>query len=432
MGGPKLLLAGGGTGGHLYPALNIAAAVMRADPSARCFLLGGERGVEARVLPEAGYPYRLLPMEPLYRSRPWRNWRLLRTAPAVVRGVRRVLREFDPDVVVGTGGYVSGPAVALARLGGRRTAIQEQNAQPGLVTRALASRVDQLHLGYPEARDRLRIPDRVKVFAFGNPVAPPAVPRERPAFDWPEGRVLLVTGGSQGARAINERLLADLTLAAGPQGEARPPERSVAGEEGNGGRREADGASAADARSGPCARQGPGEAKAVASAAAPPRSYDWPDDLWVVWVAGPAHAELVAEGVHALPWAERIVVTPYIDGLGSQLGHAALAICRSGAMSIAELCAAGVPAVFVPLPTAAGGHQAANARAMVAAGAAEMREESALAPGELWSLCRSLLEDPEARRRMGARARERARPDAADRIAAALLELARSGDREAG
>ena len=187
--------------------MNLAEALRRASPDAQLLLVGATRGVEARVLPDSGWPYRLLPLEPLYRSRPWRNWRLLTSAPAVLGGLSRVFAELRPHLVVGTGGYASGPAVAWGLARGVATAIQEQNAMPGLVTRALAPRVDQIHLGVPEARQRLRPGRDTRVFELGNPVA--SGPVTRP-FDWPAGRIVLAFGGSQGARALNELLLAGL------------------------------------------------------------------------------------------------------------------------------------------------------------------------------------------------------------------------------
>jgi UDP-N-acetylglucosamine--N-acetylmuramyl-(pentapeptide) pyrophosphoryl-undecaprenol N-acetylglucosamine transferase len=404
---PRILLAGGGTGGHLYPALNIAKALRSADSSVELLFIGSERGLEARVLPETDYPYRLLPLQPLYRQRIWRNWRLVAAMPAVAAGVRRVFRNFDPHLVIGSGGYVSGPAVAWGKWKGCRTAIQEQNAQPGLVTRLLSSRVDHIHLGYPEAEAKLKVSSGTQVFAFGNPVSAPAVVTGDRPFEWPQGRVLLVVGGSQGAKGLNDRLLADLTWAALFQ--------------------KTEGTSAVDAQSGPCARQGPGEATPAASAF---RSDLWPPDLSLVWIAGPSHASEISRRTRELPWATRIHVVPFIEELGAQLGGVSLAVARSGAMFIAELCAAAVPAVFVPLPTAAGGHQTSNAKAMVEAGAAEMREQESLEPGELWRLCIAALGDETRLQRMGASASERARPDAAERIAEVLLELVGSGRTE--
>ena len=381
MASARILLAGGGTGGHLYPALNLAAAFGHLAPEVECVFLGGRRGLDARVLPDAGYDYRLLPLYPLYRQRPWRNWRLFASAPAVMAGVRRAFRDFEPRLVVGTGGYVAGPALAGARLHGVPAAIQEQNAAPGLVTRLFAPGVDQVHLGYPEAEARLRIGGRTRVSALGNPVAPAAegaaigaagsggAGRSAPArFEWPRGRSLLVFGGSQGAFGLNRAFLRDLEWA------ARDPAA-------------------------------------------------WPDGVSVVWIAGPAHAAALSARTSELPFADRVRVVPYIDDLGRQLHGVTLALCRSGAMSLAELCAAGRPAVLVPLPTSAAGHQLTNARALAEAGAAEVREEGGLEAGELWSLCRDILTDDGCLARMSAAAASRGRPDAALDIAREMLAL---------
>ena len=377
MASPRILLAGGGTGGHLYPALNLAAAFGRLAPDVECVFLGGRRGLEARVLPDAGYEFRLLPLQPLYRQRAWRNWRLFASAPAVMAGVRRAFRDFDPRLVVGTGGYVAGPALAGARLRGVPAAIQEQNAAPGLVTRLFAPGVDQIHLGYPEAEARLRVGGRTRLSALGNPVAPGADGAAGPngsagpapaRFDWPRGRNLLVFGGSQGALGLNRAFLRDLEWAA----------------------------------------------RAAAA---------WPDGVSVIWIAGPAHAAELSARASELPFADRVRVVPYIDDLGRQLDGVALALCRSGAMSLAELCAAGRPAVLVPLPTSAGGHQLTNARALAEAGAAEVREEGGLEAGELWSLCRDILTDDGRLARMSEAAASRGRPDAALEIAREMLTL---------
>ncbi len=358
----RILLSGGGTGGHLYPALNLAAALRRAAPDAQLMLVGARRGIEASVLPDSGWPYRLLPLEPLYRSRPWRNWRLVSSLPAVVSGLGRIFADLKPDLVVGTGGYASGPAVAWAASRGTRTALQEQNAMPGLVTRVLSSRVDQVHLGYPEARSRIRPGRGTRVFELGNPVA---VGQAAHPFDWPEGRVVVAFGGSQGALVLNELLMEGLGTVV-----------------------------------------------------------DWPADVTVVWISGKAHHDSIAARVLESRWASRVRVVPFIPDLGAQLGGVRLAVCRSGAMTCAELAAFGVPALLVPLPSSAGDHQRYNAAAFVASGAALMREEGAVSGRELWRDAFALLGDEARLAAMARASRERGRPAAADRIASELLRLA--------
>lgn len=364
--GARVLLAGGGTGGHLYPALNLAAALRRADPEAELLYLGAERGVEARVLEgREDPPHRLLPFQPLHRSRPWRNWRLLAAAPAVLAGLREAFAGLDPELVVGTGGYAAGPPLLWGLATGRATALQEQNASPGLVTRTLAGRVDQVHLGFPEAEERLRPGRATEVHAHGNPVAV-ADGGGDDGFEWPEGRVLLVVGGSQGAEGLNRRLLEDLR-----------------------------------------------EVRA------------WPADVTVVWIAGRDHADEVSREAEMLPWSDRVRVVPYVEDLGARLGAVELAVGRAGAMFVAELAAHGVPAVLVPFPGAAGGHQESNAAALVEAGAAVTRREAELERGHLWRTVAGLLADRERLGRMSRAARERGSPEAADRIAADLLRLVR-------
>ena len=170
---PRILFTGGGTGGHLYPAIALAEAFQQQDPAARVHFVGAQRGVEARVLPERGLPHTLLPMEPIRRSRPWQNWRLIPAMSGSVGGIRRLFSEFDPHLVVGTGGYASGPVAGWAVLRGVPIALQEQNSYPGFTTRMLARRAGQVHLAFPEAATHLRPGRDTEVIHNGNPIRPP-------------------------------------------------------------------------------------------------------------------------------------------------------------------------------------------------------------------------------------------------------------------
>ena len=378
MSAPRVLFAGGGTGGHLYPALALAEALRARDPRTEVFFVGALRGVEARVLPERGVPHVLLPFEPIRRARPWENWRLV---PALFRsfsGLGRVYRDFRPDLVVGTGGYASGPAVFAGIARGVPAAVQEQNSFPGLTTRLLAGRVRQIHLAFPEARRYLKPGARTEVTEFGNPIAPPdpSIGRAeaRSFFGLGGGTVALAVGGSQGARAVNEALLADL--------------------------------------------------RGVAEGRLPPR----PEGLELLWATGPAHHEGIAARLAelGLPWVHAV---PYIQEMPKALAAADLAVSRAGAMALAELCAWGIPSVLVPLPTAAANHQYHNAVALHEAGAAAMVQESELGGGRLWGELVGLAGDPARREALAARARERGRPDAAARIAERLAALAEGRPR---
>ena len=192
------------------PALALAQALRDARADVEILLVGAERGLESQILPRYPYPFRLLPMEPLYRRTWWRNARLPLVAWRVWRAVDRLLDAEQPAIVVGTGGYAAGPTVWRAQRRGVPTALQEQNAFPGLATRWLAKGARQIHLGFPEARERLTLGRATEVFTFGNPIRPPE-PGDRAAalraLELDPGRpCVLVFGGSQGARALNNAL----------------------------------------------------------------------------------------------------------------------------------------------------------------------------------------------------------------------------------
>jgi UDP-N-acetylglucosamine--N-acetylmuramyl-(pentapeptide) pyrophosphoryl-undecaprenol N-acetylglucosamine transferase len=361
---PRVIIAGGGTGGHLMPALAIAAALRELDPSIEPVLVGAERGVEATILPKRPFRYHLLPMEPIYRRAWWRN---LRWAPIAVRVWRRcasVLDAEQPALAVGTGGYASGPILLRARLRRIPIALQEQNAYPGITTRWLSRLASQIHLGFPEGRARLRPGRRTSVFTLGNPISPPPDPRPgrveaRAALSIPGGApVVFVVGGSQGAGSIN-RALASLL------------------EEGQLG------------------------------------------GIAVLWSTG-AHAWAKCGRFDAPPLRQ---VRPFWDPIGEAYAAADLVVGRAGAMTTAELCAWGLPSLLIPLPTAAAAHQERNAEALASAGAAVLLQESDLTPGALREHVEALLGAPDRLDKMARSALARGRPNAARQIAGQLRSL---------
>ncbi|HEU0014303.1 MAG TPA: UDP-N-acetylglucosamine--N-acetylmuramyl-(pentapeptide) pyrophosphoryl-undecaprenol N-acetylglucosamine transferase [Longimicrobium sp.] len=370
---PRVLFAGGGTGGHLYPALYLAEAFQRLDPATEVMFVGARRGVEARVLPERGVPHTLLPLEPIRRQKPWQNWRLVPAMFRTMGGLRGVFHRFKPNLVVGTGGYASGPAVAYGLMRRVPVALQEQNSYPGIVTRMTAGRVRQLHLAFPEARRYLKPGKRTEVFEFGNPIRPPDFDVDRAEarakFGLGPGIVGLVIGGSQGARSVNESLAADLRGIA---------ERHLAGP---------------------------------------------PTGMQVLWATGPAHFERVQAALADIGSPEWVKPMAYIQDMPSALAAADFAISRAGAMSLAELCAWGIPSILVPFPHAAANHQHHNAVALGDAGAAIVMPEAELGGGRLWTEMLRLAADAELRTTLAAKARARGQPDAADRIVGELVRL---------
>lgn len=210
-----VLFAGGGTGGHLMPALAIAEAMVRLDPTIQPYFIGALRGVEAHVLPARPWRHTLLPFEPLYRKQWWKNWRLPISLVRTMTGIRGIISREKPVLAVGTGGYASAPALWAASSRGIPCVLQEQNAYPGLAIRQLAFRARQIHLGFPEGRAYLNPGPTTELFDSGNPIVPP------PARTDDRGprteKTVLVLGGSQGSLAINKVVAEALTSGAWPK-----------------------------------------------------------------------------------------------------------------------------------------------------------------------------------------------------------------------
>jgi UDP-N-acetylglucosamine--N-acetylmuramyl-(pentapeptide) pyrophosphoryl-undecaprenol N-acetylglucosamine transferase len=366
-----VLFAGGGTGGHLMPALAIAEAMVEADPGIEPYFVGAERGIEARVLPQRPWRHVLLPMEPLYRHEWWKNVRLPWSLFRTLRQLRRVLIRENPVLAIGTGGYASGPALWAASLRGVPTVIQEQNAFPGFATRRLAKRARQIHLGFPEARAHLQPGLSTEIFDTGNPILPPpelwrralgdarlkAEAKTELNFD-PARPVALVLGGSQGAQAINQVVAETL------------------------------------------------------------ESRSWPAAVQLLWQTGSRNLDQL---VHHMT-ADRKVVG-FIDPIAPAYAMADLVIARAGAITLAELAAWGLPAILIPLPTAAADHQATNAMALAAGGAAVLLEQRHLTPQSLSKAVQDLLGDPARMADLARGMRARARPEAAREIAHKALRL---------
>ena len=369
----RVIFAGGGTGGHLYPALNIASALRELDPGVETIFVGARRGVEARVLPEKGVEHVLLPLQPIQRDRVWRNWRLVPAMTGSVWGLSRLMMRTRPSLVVGTGGYASGPACGWAVLVGVPIALQEQNSYPGFTTRTLSRFARQVHLGFPEAAAHLSPGKGTAIREHGNPIEPPdrTVDRAeaRKYFGLsPDATVVLVVGGSQGARAINQALAGAL-------------ERVAAGEA------------------------------------------ERPASLEILWATGRSHIEDISARLQPSGVDGWVKTRGYIDEMPKALAAADVAISRAGAMGTAELLAWGIPSILVPLPTAAADHQTHNAKALESFGAAIALLETDASPERLWGDVLALAGDEARRRRMAERARERARPEAAKAIARDLLEI---------
>ena len=362
-----ILMAGGGTGGHLFPAIAIANAVQHAHPDWEVAFAGATRGIEASVLPGRNLPHRLFPFEPLHRRQWWRNARWPFLGVQLVREIDRWLRELQPSAVIGTGGYVSAPVVWRAAARGIPTAILELDVRPGIATRLVARRAREIWLGAPEALPLLPPSVRDKVRITGAPITPPDPAARAPFAHAGFGLVrevptIVITGGSQGSLALN-RVVAEWLTSGGAR------------------------------------------------------------DRQVIWATG--------RGLHdqfAKYHGAAVHVTPFLDPIADAWSIANVAIARAGMMTLAELAAWGIPAILVPLPSAAADHQAHNARAVADAGAAVVLPQSDLTAARLESEVAGLLNDRARLATMRERALERGRPGAAEEIAGRVEGLV--GERE--
>jgi UDP-N-acetylglucosamine--N-acetylmuramyl-(pentapeptide) pyrophosphoryl-undecaprenol N-acetylglucosamine transferase len=361
----RLLVAAGGTGGHVYPGIAIAEEWMRQHPDSSVTFVGTARGIESKAVPASGFAFR--PIEA--RGFPRRlSPEAFGSFLAFVRGfgqVAAIIKEVKPHVILATGGYVSGPAAIWARLLGIPLVLQEQNSVPGAANRWLSLIATEVHISFVESRSYFRRRNKLKV--SGNPIRRSLLLQDRAgAYEAlgldPERRTLLVFGGSHGASSINRAVQGALPL---------------------------------------LARVG---------------------RLQAIWQTGTQDAEAMAAAAKGAAFPVRVV--PYLDQMDKAYAIADLAICRAGAMTITELTACGVPSILVPYPHAARDHQTQNARGLVDRGAAEMIPDAELSPEDLASRIEALFRDESRLRRMGRSARAFSRTNAAERIVRSIEDLA--------
>ena len=355
-------ISGGGTGGHLYPGLAIADALVAQCPALEIRFIGAQRGIERTILPGTRWPHQLLDLHPLYRSAPWENWKTARGLIGAFKSIRKQMARNPPVGALGTGGYAAGALLAYARTTGIPYFLQEQNAVAGLTVRLFSGGARSVFVGFPEAIATLSGAGQRVAYVTGNPITPPPAPLPersagRATWGFPDTvqRVLLAFGGSQGSRAINDAIAVWLP-------NALPPEWGA------------------------------------------------------IWVTGRGdHAR------HLQHASERVRVIAYQAPMAQAYATVDLAVARAGAMSTAELCAWGIPMVLIPLPTAAADHQQQNAAALELADAARVVPQQLLDGGELGRTLDALCADAAELQAMGRAARVRARADASQVIAANIL-----------
>jgi UDP-N-acetylglucosamine--N-acetylmuramyl-(pentapeptide) pyrophosphoryl-undecaprenol N-acetylglucosamine transferase len=358
----RVLIAAGGTGGHIYPGIAVAKEIMRRHPDAEVKFVGTARGLENKLVPQSGFELSIIDSAGLKNVGVTARTRGLLVLPKSLRQASALLKKFQPHVVIGAGGYVSGPVLLTASLGKLPTLVMESNALPGWTNRVLARFIDKAAVSFEAALPFFR----GRGVVTGNPVRReffeiPKKPRD------PSRLSVLIFGGSQGAHAINQAMVAALPLFA--------------------------------------------EVK---------------NNLRITHQTGEADYEQVASGYANEGWSEQAEVRKYIDDMVAAFAAVDLVICRAGATTTAELMAAGKASLMIPFPFAADDHQRKNAEAMEAAGAAKMILHQDLSAQRLAREIETLVNEPEKVTAMEHAARNLSHGDAAAKVVDLVEEMVES------
>jgi UDP-N-acetylglucosamine--N-acetylmuramyl-(pentapeptide) pyrophosphoryl-undecaprenol N-acetylglucosamine transferase len=345
------MIAGGGTGGHIYPAIAIAREWLARNPERNVVFVGTERGLEKTLVPKAGFPLEFIDVGGLKGKGAVDLVKNLLRLPLGFVQAWRLVGRHRPNVVLGVGGYSSGPVLVAAWLRGIPTIIHDSNAFPGLTNRLMARFVTVVAVGFEEALTRMKTKNGV---VTGNPIRaeffdrPPAAARVK--------KRLLIFGGSQGSRIINNAMTGALMFLARMK-----------------------------------------------------------DELEIVHQTGPHDLKTVQDAYQASAFASARVV-PYLDPISAEMAAADLVVSRAGAMTVGELAAAGRPAIFIPFAAATNNHQELNARVVEKAGGGMVITESELTPERLAAAIAEVLGDRDRAMRMGEAAGSLAVPDATKKI----------------
>ena len=372
----KIIVSGGGTGGHIYPAVTIARAIetqiLQANGVCEILYIGTKEGMEARIIPREGFVFETIQVSGIKRSFSPQNIKtMLQLVVGFYQAISKI-RCFKPDIVVGTGGFVCGPVLLAAALMGVPTVIQEQNALPGITNKILSRFVNKVCLGYREAAEYFPRVAKNKLVFTGNPIRKDILTRERATayneVGLPDDKLtVLVVGGSRGARSINSAMLDVYKFFAGRK------------------------------------------------------------NVQILHATGDSDFQRMLKGLNDLQVNDKsnILVRPYLFNMQSAIAVADVAVFRAGAVGLAELAAIGVPAILIPYPHAAENHQEFNARALEKSGAATVILDRDLTGAVLIEKLCELLEDEQRRNTMAKQSVTCGVTDAAERIAAIAIVCAR-------
>lgn len=354
----RLIVSGGGTGGHIYPALALIERLKEVDPHTEVLYVGTDRGLENKIVPAAGIKLVTLHTQGFKRSLSLQNFKTVYLFLKSVHDAKKIIKDFKPDVVLGTGGYVSGSVLYAAARLHVPTVIHEQNSVVGITNKFLSRYVDEIAIAFEAARSQF---PEDKVTMTGNPRAQQVAANANSDYSWTEDGLsddkptMMIFGGSQGAPKINSSVVAAI-----PQFNQR--------------------------------------------------------DYQVIFATGIKRYDKVKQMLAGVKLADNVKVVPYIPDMPRKMPKVDVLVSRAGATTIAEITALGIPTILIPSPYVTANHQVHNAEALVKHGAAVMIKEDQLDGRSLLVQADRLMNDEQLRKKMAAASKQIGHPDASDRL----------------
>jgi len=366
----RIIMSGGGTGGHIYPAITILRAIEKQAKDCEILFIGTEHGLESDIIPKEGFAFQTIDVRGFERRLSIKNVQTVLKTIGSVWQSRKIIRQFKPDIVIGTGGYVCGPVLLAASMMGIPTMIQEQNVIPGITNKILARFVDKIAVGYTEATKYFS--HQNKIFFSGNPIRKEVMTATREegsrALQIDSQKcTILISGGSRGARSINQAMLEVHSHFVGKQG------------------------------------------------------------IQLLHVTGQSEYNGIVGNINKScideTQAGNSIIKPYLYNMPQALAVADLAIFRAGAIGLAELTARGIASILIPYPHAAENHQEFNARIMEQEGAAVVIRDAELTGKKLIEVIEELINNKSKLESMKMASQKIGRPEAADNIAQMALTM---------
>ncbi|MCZ2490760.1 undecaprenyldiphospho-muramoylpentapeptide beta-N-acetylglucosaminyltransferase [Dellaglioa carnosa] len=360
----KIIVSGGGTGGHIYPALALIEALKIKDPTTEFLYVGTEKGLESRIVPDNHIPFKTIKIQGFKRSLSMENVKTIQLFLKSVKDAKKMIKAFKPDIVIGTGGYVSGAVVYAAARLHIPTIVHEQNSVAGITNKFLSHFVDKVAISFESVADQF---PKKKVVFTGNPRAQQVVNETKidalSEYDLSDDiPTMLVFGGSRGAEKINQAMVTAI-----PELNKKPYQ--------------------------------------------------------ILFVTGNVHYDKIMDNLNGVQLNKNIIVKPYLNNMPNLLSNISVILGRAGATSIAEITALGLPSILVPSPYVTNNHQTKNAMSLVNNNAAKLITEDELTGEKLVEVVDELMLNDGVRKQMAGNSRKMGVPDAADRLIVVMEDL---------